>query len=112
MLVSSLISSSTLVGVDADDAQADVDVYAEAYVDINFGVDVHVAVINSNDVDVNIDVGVGGRYRYPLLYVDSAPSTTPLYHLPPFLAAVGRSTVSSPNSKGDFSLDAWWLGTP
>ena len=35
----------------------------------------------------------------------SAASTTPRYHLPPFLAAVGHSTVSTQNTEGTLSVD-------
>ena len=35
----------------------------------------------------------------------SAASTTPRYHFPLLLAAVGHSTVSTPNTKGTLSVD-------
>ena len=35
----------------------------------------------------------------------SAASTTPRYHFPLFLAALGHNTVSTPNSKGEISVD-------
>ena len=35
----------------------------------------------------------------------SAASTTPRYHFPLFLAALGHNTVSTPNSKGELSVD-------
>ena len=35
----------------------------------------------------------------------SAASTTPRYHFPPFLATVGHSTVSTPNTEGTLSVD-------
>ena len=35
----------------------------------------------------------------------SAASTTPRYHVPLFLAAVGHNTVSTPNTKGELSVD-------
>ena len=35
----------------------------------------------------------------------SAASTAPRYHFPPFLAALGHSTVSTPNTNGTLSVD-------
>ena len=35
----------------------------------------------------------------------SAASTIPQYHLPPFLAAVGHNTVCTPNNKGGLPVD-------
>ena len=35
----------------------------------------------------------------------SGASTTPRYHFPPFLAAVGHNTISTPINKGKLSVD-------
>ena len=40
-----------------------------------------------------------------LVMKHSAASTTLRYHFPPCLAAVGHSTVSTPNTKGTLSVD-------
>ena len=51
-----------------------------------------------------------GQLLYPsslchLVMTRSAASTTCRYHFAPFLAAVGDSTVSTPNAKGTLSVD-------